>query len=220
MLKITNIIEGEKMNKKVITYAGIVLCVIYFLVTFMLILTGLKSWVKAMEIVTMASGVFMLLLILVLPSSETELTKIYKIASISFVTGTIILTNVAHFVNLAVTEKLLKYGFDVPDYFQIGKWPSIEMAIDYLAWGMFMGLAFLASSMFIPKKKSYKKLKYTLLISGILCVLGFLGVMVNESLWYMAPLGYGVGTVFICVELLMIHENKEGQNDEHKAKKI
>jgi hypothetical protein len=196
---------GESgMNRKGIIYAGIVLCVIYFLVTFMLIQTGSKSWAIAMEIVTMVSGVFMLLLILILPSSSTELTKTYRIASIAFVTGCMILTNVAHFLNLAVTEQLLRSGIVIPDYFQIGKWPSIEMAIDYLSWGMFMGLAFLASFMYIPEEKGYKNLKYTLLVCGMLCILGFLGVMINENLWYIAPLGYGVGTLIICIELLMI----------------
>ena len=29
---------------------------------------------------------------------------------------------------------------DVPFYYQIGQWPSVEMAIDYLAWGFFMGI--------------------------------------------------------------------------------
>lgn len=196
------------MNRKGIIYPGIVLCVIYFLVTFMLILTGSKSWIIAMEIVTMVSGVFMLLLILVLPSSPAELRKIYRIVSVAFVTGSMILTNVAHFVNLAVTEQLLRSGIHVPDYFQIGKWPSVEMAVDYLAWGMFMGLAFLASFMYIPKENSYKSLKYTLLVCGTLCVLGFLGVMINENLWYLAPLGYGIGTLVICIELLMIQKKK------------
>jgi hypothetical protein len=196
---------GESgMNRKGIIYAGIVLCVIYFLVTFMLIQTGSKGWTVGMEIVTMVSGVFMLLLILVLPSSSTEQTRTCRIASIAFVTGSMILTNVAHFLNLAVTEQLLRSGIVVPDYLQIGKWPSAEMAIDYLAWGMFMGLAFLASFMYISKEKIYKSLKYTLLVCGMLCILGFLGVMINENLWYIAPLGYGVGTLIICIELLMI----------------
>jgi hypothetical protein len=157
-----------------------------------------------MEIVTMVSGVFMLLLVLVLPSTTTESTKTYRIVSVAFVTGTMILTNVAHFVNLTVTEQLLRSRIDVPDYLQIGKWPSIEMAIDYLAWGMFMGLAFLASFMYTPTEKCFKRLKYTLFICGTLCLFGFLGILINENLWYLAPLGYGVGSVVICIELLII----------------
>jgi len=194
------------MNRKSIAYAGISLCSVFILVTFMLVVTSSKIWLTAFEIITMISGIFMVLLILFLPSSENVLEKPYRIVSIVFVTGNMILTNVTHFVNLAVTEKLIRSGMNIPDYFQIGKWPSIEMAIDYLAWGMFMGLAFLASFMFIPKEKGYKNLKYTLLVCGILCVSGFLGAMINENLWYLAPMGYGVGTIVICIELLVIEK--------------
>lgn len=144
------------MNRKSIAYTGISLCSAFILVTFMLIVTSSKIWLTAFEVITMISGVFMVLLILFLPSSENGVTKPYRIVSIVFVTGNMILTNVTHFVNLAVTEKLIRSGMNIPDYFQIGKWPSIEMAIDYLAWGMFMGLAFLASFMFIPRRKVIK----------------------------------------------------------------
>ena len=194
------------MNRKSIAYAGIIICIIYFLVVFVLILTNSKGWLTAMEIVTMVSGIFMLLLILFLPSTITESSKIFRIVSIVFVAGTMILTNVAHFVNLTVIEQLLRLEVDVPEYFKIGKWPSIEMAIDYLAWGLFMGIAFLTSLMYIPNEKIYKNLKIILFVCGILCLLGFFGININVNLWYIAPLGYGVGTVVICVELLLIQK--------------
>jgi hypothetical protein len=197
------------MNKKIVAYTGIVICTVFFLITFALILTGSKGWLTAFEIVTMISGVFMLLLILVLPASTNELGKTYRIASIAFATGNMILTNVAHFINLTVTEQLLRLGIDIPDYFQIGKSYSIEMSLDYLAWGMFMGLAFLTAFMYIPKENAYKNLRYTLLTCGGLCILGFLGSILNENLWYLAPLGYGVGTIVICIELLMLKNQVE-----------
>jgi hypothetical protein len=197
------------MNKKIIAYTGIVICTVFFLITFILALTGSKGWLTAFEIITLISGVFMLLLILVLPSSTNELGKTYRTASIAFVTGTMILTNVAHFINLTVTEQLLRLGIDIPDYLQIGKSYSMEMALDYLAWGMFMGLAFLAAFLYIPKEKAYKNLRYTLLACGSLCILGFLGSVLNENLWYLAPLGYGVGTIVICIELLMLKNQVE-----------
>lgn len=192
------------MNKKIIAYTGIIICTVFFLITFALALTGSKGWLTAFEIVTMISGVFMVLLILILPSSTNELGKTYRTASIAFVTGTMILTNVAHFINLTVTEQLLRLGIDLPDYFQIGKSYSIEMALDYLAWGLFMGLAFLAAFLYIPEEKGCKNLRYTLLACGCLCILGFLGSILNDNLWYLAPLGYGVGTIVICIELLML----------------
>lgn len=49
-----------------------------------------------------------------------------------------------------------------------------------------------------------KRLKTILLICGSLCLLGFFGtVPVNGNIWYMAPLGYGLGTIVVCIEMLL-----------------
>lgn len=45
-----------------------------------------------------------------------------------------------------VMRPLINEGVDVPSYFQIGQWPSVEMAIDYLAWGFFLGMAFICAA--------------------------------------------------------------------------
>ena len=42
------------------------------------------------------------------------------------------LTSVAHIVNITVTRRLISNGINVPDYFRIGYFPSVEMAVDYL----------------------------------------------------------------------------------------
>lgn len=95
-------------------------------------------------------------------------------------------------------------GIDVPTYFQIGYWPSVEMAIDYLAWGFFMGLAFLCLGIAIKNKdKTKRSIKTTLLTCGILCLIGFFGsIFINENIWYAAPMGYGIGTIIICIQML------------------
>jgi hypothetical protein len=160
-----------------------------------------------MELVTMASGILMVMLVLVFPFSETEKLKTYKFMAIIFAAACMVLTNVAHMVNLTVTEQLMKSGINIPDYLLIGKWPSVEMAIDYLAWGLFMGLAFLFSSFGIENEEKFKKLKKTLPVCGSLCIAGFIGaILINQNLWYIAPLGYGIGTVILCFELLILNK--------------
>lgn len=191
------------MTRKNVAKLGIGLCFLYFIVTFVFIFMGSRTWLTAMELTTMISGVFMLMLIIVLPFSQSNTLQGYKLLSIIFVSSCMILTNVAHMVNLTVTEHLMKSGLSVPSYLQIGKWPSIEMAVDYLAWGLFMGLAFIVSSLGIKNNASSKKLKTTLIICGALCIIGFFGaILINENMWYAAPMGYGIGTVIICIELL------------------
>lgn len=112
------------------------------------------------------------------------------------------LTAVAHIVNITVTRPLIRQGMAVPTYFQIGYWPSVEMAVDYVAWGFFMGLAFLCLG-FGMKINEKKFLKMMLIICGILCLVGFFGALfINENMWYLAPLAYGPGTIVICLNIL------------------
>ncbi len=195
------------MTRKNIAFSGIIICSMYFVITSLLILTSSKLWLAALELITMVSGIFMIMLVSAIPDSNLELLKKNKLLAIIFSSACMILTNAVHMVNLSVTENLLDQGIAIPDYLLIGKWPSVEMAIDYLAWGLFMGLAFLFSSIAIENEEKFRILKITLCVCGSLCFLGFFGtILINPNLWYIAPMGYGLGTLVICFELLIINK--------------
>lgn len=193
------------MTRKNIAFSGIIICSMYFVITCLLIVTSSKLWLTALELITMLSGIFMIMLIEVIPGANLEKMKKNKILAIIFSSACMLLTNSVHMVNLTVTQKLINQGIAVPDYLLIGTWPSVEMAIDYLAWGLFMGLAFLFSSIAMENEGSFRILKITLCVCGTLCFLGFFGaILMNPNLWYIAPMGYGLGTLVICFELLII----------------
>ena len=120
-----------------------------------------------------------------------------------FISCTCALTGAAHIVNITVTRRLINEGVHVPAYFRIGFWPSVEMAIDYLAWGFFTGLAFLCVGLSGKSNdKSKRIIKLNALVCGLLCLIGFLGtVFITENIWYIAPIGYGIGTMIICIQL-------------------
>lgn len=121
-----------------------------------------------------------------------------------------LLTSLAHTVSLTVTTPLINSGMNVPEYLQIGKWPSVEMAVDYLGWGLFMGLSYILSAYALDKNSNNKLLVILLKICGLICLTGFLGaVSVNENLWYAAPLGYGMGTAFVCGQLLICKPDRK-----------
>lgn len=96
----------------------------------------------------------------------------------------------------------------MPNYFRIGYWPSVEMAVDYLAWGFFIGLAFLCIGISI-KDKTNKFIINSTIISGILCLIGFCGALfINENIWYIAPIGYGVIPIGICIKMMKFEKKK------------
>jgi cyanate permease len=109
-----------------------------------------------------------------------------------------------------VSIQNIKNGINIPEYLQIGKTMSYVTAIEYLSWGIFLGLAFLFSSLGIGNKYELKHLKMTLFICSCLCIIGFFGwLIINENLWYIASMGYGIGTVIICIELLLYEKGKD-----------
>ena len=78
------------------------------------------------------------------------------------------------------------------------------MATDYLAWGLFMGLAFLFLGISINKKTN-KFIRYSSITTGILCIIGFVGTLVvNENMWYLAPMGYGIIPIIMCIKMMKL----------------
>lgn len=149
------------------------------------------------------------LFLLIQLSNILKSEEIYKKTMAVFMACACSLTSMAHIINITVTRRLISEGVNVPNYFRIGYWPSVEMAVDYLAWGFFVGLAFLCIGFSATNNdKSKISIKRTTIISGLLCLIGFFGALfINENLWYLAPLGYGIIPVYICIKMLKLKNN-------------
>ena len=190
------------MTKK-IAIIGVSTCILYFISVGLFLITKEEAALTAWELMTCLSAPVELLVLSEL-SNLVNATAIYKNAMLVFMACACALTSVAHIVNITVTRRLISEGINVPEYFRIGFWPSVEMAIDYLAWGFFVGLAFLCIG-FATNSKDKQKLmiKVTVLVCGMLCLSGFFGaIFINENLWYVAPMGYGLGSMIICIQMM------------------
>lgn len=190
------------MTKK-IAIIGVFTCILYFISVGLFLITKEEAALTIWELMTCLSAPVELLVLSEL-SNLVNATAIYKNAMLVFMACACALTSVAHIVNIAVTRRLINEGINVPEYFRIGFWPSVEMAIDYLAWGFFVGLAFLCIG-FATNSKDKQKLmiKVTVLVCGMLCLSGFFGaIFINENLWYVAPMGYGLGSMIICIQMM------------------
>lgn len=194
-----------KYNK--VPYIGLFACLCYFVTTIGLILTGTTVFIVLMELATVLSTPVLLVIFMCMPTENKHHKEIAKKLSSIFMSSCMILTSVAHFMNLAFIMPLMKEGFVIPTYLQIGQWPSALMTVDYLGWGFFMGAAFLSSSYAVDKNNA--AIKYTLFICGVLCLIGLIGtVLINANCWYIAPMGYGIGNAIICIELIAYNKSK------------
>lgn len=190
------------MEKKV-SYLGIVTCILYFIAVMLFLITKTEIALTLWETLTII-GAPVILFVLIGLANSLNISPNYRNAMLVFMSCTCSLTGLAHIVNMTVTRKLIADGINVPNYFRIGYWPSIEMAVDYIAWGFFMGLAFLSVGVAINHdNKQNLMMKILVLVCGILCLTGFIGaIFINENLWYLAPIGYGFGVILICIKMM------------------
>ena len=187
------------MNKR-IPVTGIIAVILYFLSVGAFLISKTELALTVWELMTIVSGPVVLLVLLEI-SQRISTPESYRRAMLAFMACTCALTGAAHIVNITVTRRLISEGVEVPLYFQIGQWPSVEMAVDYLAWGFFTGLAFICLSVSASSDdKAARRLKSVSLINGILCFAGFAGALfINENVWYLAPMGYGLGLLILCI---------------------
>lgn len=196
------------MSKR-IPCIGIVAVILYFLSMGAFLASQADAALTVWEMMTVISGPIVLLVLLE-TSHRLATPDIYRMLMVALMACVCALTGVAHIVNITVTRKLMQEGVAVPPYFQIGQWPSVEMAVDYLAWGLFMGLAFLCIGVpAVAGSKSERRIRIVSLFNSILCLIGFIGaVFINENIWYLAPLGYGFGLLILCILQLNLYKEK------------
>ena len=196
---------------KRVPLTGTITVILYFLSVGAFLISKADVALTIWELMTVISGPIVLLVLLEL-SRRLSTPDIYRRAMLAFAACTCALTGAAHIVNITVTRRLMRDGMNVPLYFQIGQWPSVEMAVDYAAWGFFTGLAFfcLGVSRGSTDRKS-RSMRILSLICGILCLVGFIGALfVNENIWYLAPMGYGFGLLILCIMMLR-NDEKTGE---------
>ena len=186
-----------KVNLKRAAISGIIGEIAYFISMMLFLITHTNFALTLWESMTVIGAIVMLIAFLVIADEFKIKPLLRRLMTISL-SGTVFLTSVAHFTSIGVIRKLESQGVAVPDYFKIGASPSIEMTVDYIAWGFFMGLAFIA--LFLGIKD--KAMKIISAACGILCLCGFIGSFISDSLWYIAPMGYGIGFLVMCIFVL------------------
>ncbi|MCR5308702.1 MAG: hypothetical protein K6E21_01140 [Bacilli bacterium] len=182
----------------------IALCFLYAVVVTLYICTKSETCLAIWEIYTILSAIYFLIYFRKLSKYQGFNEKEIKLITILFI-GLVVSTSIAHLSSVCITRPLLRSGHNVPDYYLIGTYPSIEMFVDYIGWGLFTGLGFIFISKYI---KDNKILKILFLVLGIMILMGFVGGFTPiQELWYIASFGYGVGPIIISSVLLAEKNN-------------
>ncbi len=120
-------------------------------------------------------------------------------ASLALMTIFAALTSINRYVSLTVVPQAQALGAAQGlEWFLPYGWPSIMAAIEILAWGFFLGLAFLALAPAFQIGRLERALSWTLIVSGVFCLIGTLGQVLNSvPLNLLGIPGWGLGLMVV-----------------------
>lgn len=139
-----------------------------------------------------------------MPIRQTKAKR--SLIALIFISMFAVLTCTNHFLYLTVLNKVTFESSNLNSILSLGNWPSLVMAVDYLAWGLFLGLALLFAAASFKGDRLRSALRWTFVFSGTLCILGVVGVaLIDPLLWFVSVTGYGLGFPIISILLTMLY---------------
>lgn len=156
-----------------------------------------------METLTLLSAPLIVTLMGAVCVYASEKRKVFGVIALSFSIIMASLTSTVHFFTLTAGRQT---GFTVLE------WPSALYAIELLAWDVFLGLCLLSAAYVFPGSGIRAKVRWCLLISGSLCLLGAIGPILGDMLLQrVGILGYGIGLPISSLVLAWFFRREEGR---------
>ena len=156
-----------------------------------------QSIVNVLILLTAVSMVFFwVILNQVVPAEK----KVFSQASLAFIVISAALTSINRYVGLTVVRQSIASGnTDGLQWFLPYGWPSIMLAIEFLAWGFFFGLACLCLAPVFTNGKLEHAISWALLATGALSLIACLGQLIGSNGLTFSPftlagtIGWGPG---------------------------
>ena len=138
-------------------------------------------------------------------------TKTYSLVSLAFMVVLAVLTSSVHFASLTVGRQI-ESGAMPQLYRQLSfeQWPSVALALDFLAWDFFLGLSLLSAAAVFKGDRLHTNIRITMIVAGSLCIAGTLGPLLGQlRIALLATVGYAFVLPVICVLLAILFARPE-----------
>jgi hypothetical protein len=176
-----------------------------------------EPYLAILELLILASAPLLVIVMAAVHAYADRGHKTLALIALMFMVIFALLTASVHFIQLSVVRQLQSQGVSVPPVLQFYPWPSTLLALDLLAWDLFLGLSLFFAAPVFSSGKLDLAIRYTLLFGGALCVAGTfgpgLGVM---RLQFLAIVGYAFVLPVIC-GLLAVRFMRELRNRAARA---
>jgi hypothetical protein len=137
--------------------------------------------------------------------------KIYSFTALAFMIVMAGITSSLHFIILTVSRQIEAAGLTWAPLFFSFKWPSVAYTLDILAWDWFFALSMLFAAPVFKHVGLETALRYLMIVTGVLSLVGLLGVPLanmNVEYWpnvrFIGVVGYGLGSPVVFLLLGML----------------
>lgn len=160
------------------------------------------------EVIVVVGSPILVILVAAIHDSAPRPARMFTLVALGWMLIMAALTITVHFVELAVARRL-----DVPATPGFSRlfgfeWPSLLMAIEFLAWHLFFGLALLFAAFGFRGGGKEAVVRIGLVASGVLCLAGLLGPAVGDLIWRLpGVVGYGVVFPLVCLMIGVVFKN-------------
>lgn len=124
--------------------------------------------------------------------------KIYSRIGLIFMIIMTAITSGVHFVILTFSHQTEIIDLSWMSWFLSFEWPSVSYALDILAWDWFFAISFLSAAQVFKNGKHEKIVRYLMITSGVLSLIGLIGVPLgNMQIRDIGVAGYALVTPFV-----------------------
>jgi hypothetical protein len=128
------------------------------------------------------TAVWMVLFWTILHQAAPKEKKLFSQASLVLIVIFATLTSINRYVGLTVVRQSISSGnTNGLQWFLPYSWPSVMLALEFLAWGFFFGLACLCLAPVFYNGKNGSIITWLLIINGILSLIATLGQVIGSS---------------------------------------
>ncbi len=178
---------------------------IYLGLIVLMLLLGLgfpptEPFLTMFNILILLTAVWMVLFWTILNYAAPAERKIFSQASMALIVIFAALTSINRYVGLTVVRQSLTSGdTNGLQWFMPYSWPSIMLAIEYLAWGVFFGIACLCLAPAFRGGRLGNSIFWVLIFTGIMSLLAPIGQAVGSNhldfnpFTFAGMLGWGPG---------------------------
>ena len=158
-----------------------------------------EPYISIVSVVSLASAPLFVFLWVILHNVTAPEQRIFTQTSLALIVIFATLTSINRYVALTVVRQSIAMGItDGLNWFMPYGWPSVMAAIEVLAWGFFLGLAFLSLAPVFRKGKFELAIFWTLIISGMFALIAVLGQVMNSVVLNMLGIiAWGPGLIVL-----------------------